>query len=65
MFNNYNIQPMVKKLNYTEWHLHIARELEKDYRKLKLTKNENIQRVLQPKPEHLRGIQESSIQPNK
>lgn len=45
------------ELNYTQWHQHIAKQLEQDYRKLKLIKNEKvIQRISRRKSANLRGV---------
>jgi hypothetical protein len=46
----------MEKLTYNEWQRHLARELQKNYLKLKLIRNANIQPVPQQKPTDLRRV---------
>lgn len=46
----------MKELTFNQWQKHLAKELEKNYRKLKLIKDVNIQRVPQQKPANLRRV---------
>ncbi len=46
----------MKQLSFNEWQKHLAKELEKNYRKLKLIKDANIQPVPQQKPANLRRV---------
>ena len=46
----------MEKLTYNEWQKHLARELQKNYLKLKLIRNANIQPVPQQKPTNLRRV---------
>lgn len=46
----------MKQLSFNEWQKHLAKELEKNYRKLKLIKDANIQPVPQQKPTNLRRV---------
>ena len=53
IFNNSKMD----KLNFTQWHLHLQKQLEADYRKLKLIKNENIiQKVSRGQSPNLRRV---------
>jgi hypothetical protein len=46
----------MEKLTYNEWQRHLARELQKNYLKLKLIRNVNIRTVPQQKPKNLPGV---------
>ena len=46
----------MEKLTYNEWQRHLARELQKNYLKLKLIRNANFQPVPQQKPTNLRRV---------
>jgi hypothetical protein len=46
----------MEKLTYNEWQKHLARELQKNYLKLKLIRNANIRTVPQQKPTDLRRV---------
>lgn len=46
----------MKQLSFNEWQKHLAKELEKNYRKLKLIKDANIQPVPQQKSANLRRV---------
>jgi hypothetical protein len=46
----------MKQQNFNEWQKHIARELQKNYLKLKLIRNANLQPVPQQKPANLRRV---------
>lgn len=35
----------MKELTFNEWQAHLAKELQNNYRKLKLIKDENLQKV--------------------
>ena len=46
----------MKQQSFNDWQKHIAKELEKNYRKLKLIRDVNIRAVPQQKPTNLRGV---------
>lgn len=46
----------MKQLSFNEWQKHLAKELEKNYRKLKLIKDANIQPISQQKSANLRRV---------
>lgn len=46
----------MEKLTYNEWQKHLAKELQKNYLKLKLVRNANIQPIPQQKPANLPGV---------
>jgi hypothetical protein len=46
----------MKQQSFNDWQKHIAKELEKNYRKLKLIKNANIRTVPRQKPADLRRV---------
>jgi hypothetical protein len=46
----------MKQQSFNDWQKHIAKELEKNYRKLKLIKDANIRTVPQQKSTNLRGV---------
>jgi hypothetical protein len=50
--NRLSIQPM-KELTFNQWQEHLAKELEKNYRKLKLIKDEKLQAVPSKQPKRL------------
>ena len=47
---------MRAELTFNEWQAHLSKELEKNYLKLKLIKNEKLQPVRQRKSSSLRRI---------
>jgi len=46
----------MKQQSFNDWQKHIAKELEKNYRKLKLIRDANIRTVPQQKPTDLRRV---------
>jgi hypothetical protein len=46
----------MKELTFNEWQAHLSKQLEEDYRKLKLIKNEKLSKVSRRKQTHLRGV---------
>lgn len=46
----------MKQQSFNDWQKHIAKELEKNYRKLKLIRNANIRTVPQQKSTDLRRV---------
>ena len=46
----------MKELTFNQWQKHLAKELEKNYRKLKLIKDANIQPIPQQKSTNLRRV---------
>lgn len=47
---------MRAELTFNEWQAHLTKQLEKDYLKLKLIKNDKLQTVRQRKSNRVRGI---------
>lgn len=46
-----------KQLTYSQWHEYLSNELTKDYRKLKLIKNEKVIQTVSPrKSKNLRSV---------
>jgi hypothetical protein len=52
LLNRLSIQPM-KELTFNQWQEHLAKELEKNYCKLKLIKDEKLQAVPSKQPKRL------------
>jgi len=50
----------MKELTFNEWQAHLSRELQNNYRKLKLIKNEKLRKISQREQAHLRGVQKVS-----
>lgn len=46
----------MKQQSFNDWQKHIAKELEKNYRKLKLIRNANIRTISQQKSTDLRRV---------
>lgn len=49
------IQAM-KELTFNQWQEHLAKELTKNYRKLKLIKDEKLQKVSRRKSSHIHRV---------
>ena len=54
------MQCRMKELTFNEWQAHLSKQLESDYRKLKLIKNEKLRKISQREQTHLRGVQKVS-----
>ena len=52
---------MSKGLTFNEWQAHLSNELNKDYKKLKLIKDENICKVSRGKPSNLHRVSKNNI----
>jgi hypothetical protein len=46
----------MKELNFNEWQAHLAKELQNNYRKLKLIKDEKLQKVSRRKSTNLSRV---------
>lgn len=46
----------MKELTFNQWQKHLAKELEKNYRKLKLIRDANFQPIPQQKSANLRRV---------
>lgn len=46
----------MKQLTFNEWQAHLSRELENNYRKLKLIKDEKLSKVPRRKSAHLSRV---------
>jgi len=46
----------MKELNFNQWQAHISKELDKNYRKLKLIKDEKLQTVRPRKSTNLQRV---------
>lgn len=46
----------MKQLTFNEWQAHLSKQLESDYRKLKLIKNEKFRKVSRRKSAHLSRV---------
>lgn len=46
----------MKELTFNEWQAHLAKELQKNYRKLKLIKDEKLQKVSRRKPANIHRV---------
>jgi hypothetical protein len=55
----------MRDLTFNEWQAHLANELQKNYRKLKLIKDEKLQTISRAKSRSLRGVQEVRVSANK
>lgn len=55
----------MRDLTFNEWQANLSKQLENDYRKLKLIKNEKLQTISRAKSRSLRGVQEVRISANK
>lgn len=49
------------KMTFNEWQSHLSKQLETDYRKLKLIKNENICKVSRGKSSNLQRVPKDSL----
>ncbi|MEK0423062.1 MAG: hypothetical protein RLZ95_972 [Bacteroidota bacterium] len=59
------MQSDIKKLTYSEWHLHLENELNEAYKKLKLKrKYENVQAISPRESFDIPRVQEGGIQSN-
>lgn len=54
----------MRELTFNEWQSHLTKQLETDYRKLKLIKDEKLHKVSRRKPSGVRGVQEVRISAN-
>jgi hypothetical protein len=55
----------MKDLTFNEWQANLTKQLENDYRKLKLIKDEKLHKVPRRKSSSLRGVQEVRVSANK
>lgn len=55
----------MKELTFNEWQSHLSKQLETDYRKLKLIKDEKLHKIPRRKSSSIRGVQEVRISANK
>jgi len=55
----------MRELTFNEWQSHLSKQLETDYKKLNLIRNEKLYKVSRRKPSSLRGVQEVRISANK
>lgn len=55
----------MKDLTFNEWQANLSKQLENDYRKLKLIKDEKLHKIPRRKSRNLRGVQEVRISANK
>jgi hypothetical protein len=55
----------MKDLTFNEWQANLSKQLENDYRKLKLIKDEKLHKVSRIKSRGLRGVQEVRVSANK
>jgi len=46
----------MKELTFNEWQAHLSKQLESDYRKLKLIKDEKLRKVSQRKSSNLQRV---------
>jgi hypothetical protein len=46
----------MKDLTFNEWQAHLANELQKNYRKLKLIKDEKLPTIRSRKPRNIRSV---------
>jgi hypothetical protein len=54
------MQCKMKELTFNEWQAHLSRELQNNYRKLKLIKDEKLSKVSRRQPRNLQRVQELS-----
>ena len=54
----------MKELTFNQWQEHLAKELQENYRKLKLIKNEKLQTISPAEPASVQRIQNSRIPVN-
>jgi hypothetical protein len=54
----------MKQLTFNEWQAHLSRELENNYRKLKLIKDEKLSKVSRRQPSNLPRVQAFSQDAN-
>jgi len=50
------MQCRMKELTFNEWQAHLSKQLESDYRKLKLIKDEKLRKVSQRKSSNLQRV---------
>jgi len=55
----------MKDLTFNEWQANLTKQLENDYRKLKLIKDEKLQTISRGESRNLRGVQEVCVSANK
>lgn len=55
----------MRDLTFNEWQANLTKQLENDYRKLKLIKDEKLHKVSRRKSSSLRGVQEVRVSANK
>ena len=55
----------MRELTFNEWQSHLSKQLETDYKKLKLIKDEKLHKISRIKSRGLRGVQEVRISANK
>jgi hypothetical protein len=55
----------MKDLTFNEWQANLTKQLENDYRKLKLIKDEKLYKISRREPRSLRGVQEVRVSANK
>jgi hypothetical protein len=55
----------MKDLTFNEWQENLSNQLEKDYKKLNLIRNEKLQTISRRKSRSIRGIQEVRVSANK
>jgi hypothetical protein len=55
----------MKDLTFNEWQENLSKQLEKDYKKLNLIRNEKLHKVSRIKSRGLRGVQEVRVSANK
>jgi hypothetical protein len=55
----------MKDLTFNEWQANLSKQLENDYRKLNLIRNEKLYKISRREPGGLRGIQEVRVSANK
>ena len=54
----------MKELTFNQWQAHLQKELQNNYRKLKLIKDEKLYKVSRRKSSSLRGVQEVRVSAN-
>jgi hypothetical protein len=55
----------MKELTFNEWQEHLAIELQKNYLKLNLIRNEKLQTIPRREPRNLRRVQKVRVSANK
>jgi hypothetical protein len=54
----------MKDLTFNEWQANLSKQLEKDYKKLNLIRNEKLQTISRRESRSLRGVQEVRVSAN-